>query len=229
MKNGRVDDMKRKYFLISAMLFAAFVIFTVLVKTVDVKPIGPENSEVGFATINGAVANVLGYNDFFYNLSEVLGYLAIGTMLFFGLFGVMQLFIKKGISKVDKDLFVLLGLYVLCLAIYLVFEKVVINYRPVILDEGLEASYPSSHTMLAVAFICAAISQFSARLKNPGTRKIVLIACAVDGIGVIICRVLAGVHWITDIIGAILIAGACFFLYYGIFKIVLEKKNKKSA
>ena len=124
---------------------------------------------------------------------------------------------------------ILLGI-ALCIATCIVgFEKVVINYRPVILDEGLEASYPSSHTMLAVAFICAAISQFSARLKNPGTRKIVLIACAVDGIGVIICRVLAGVHWITDIIGAILIAGACFFLYYGIFKIVLEKKNKKSA
>lgn len=218
----------KKYIFISVILFVLFGVFTYLVKNVDVQAIGPQNSEVGFAKVNGAVANALTYNDFFYSLSEVLGYLAIGTMLIFGLFGVMQLFIRKGISKVDKDLFVLLGLYVLCLGIYLAFEKVVINYRPVILDEGLEASYPSSHTMLAVAFLSAAISQFSVRLKNEKTRRIAIVLCALDGVGVIVCRILAGVHWLTDILGAILIALACFFLYFGIFKTIIDKKRKKN-
>lgn len=215
----------KKFIIISAILFVVFAVFTYLVKTVDVQAIGPQNSEVGFAKLNGAVANAIGYNDFFYSLSEVLGYLAIGTVLIFGLFGVMQLFIRKGIGKVDKDLFVLLGLYVLCLLIYVVFEKVIINYRPVILEEGLEASYPSSHTMLAVAFISAAISQFGARFKNEKTKKTVLALCILDGIGVVVCRILAGVHWLTDIIGAIFIALACFFLYFAIFKTVIDKKR----
>lgn len=221
----------KKYFFISGLLFVLFAVFTYMVKSVDVQAIGPENSEVGFAALNGAVATALPYNDFFYSLSEVLGYLAIGTVLIFGLFGVMQLFIRKGLGKVDKDLYVLLGLYALCLLIYVLFEKVIINYRPVIIDleEGLEASYPSSHTMLAVAFISAAISQFSVRLKKEKTRKTVLAMCIIDGIGLVLCRILAGVHWLTDIIGAVLIAEACFFLYYGIFKMILEKKKEKSA
>ena len=216
----------KKYFIISGVLFVLFILFTILVKTVDVQAIGPEGSQVGFASINAKVASVLAYNEVCYKVSEILGYLAIATVLVFGLFGAMQLFIKKGFSKVDKDLYVLLGLYVLVLAIYVVFEKVIINYRPVILDEGLEASYPSSHTMLAVAFVSAAVVEFSARLKKKMTRNIVVAACVIDGIGVILFRVLAGVHWITDIFASILISGACLMLFIGAFNIVISKKKE---
>ena len=196
-----------------------------MVKYIGVAPVGPENSKVGFATLNKAISDNLPYNDLMYNLSEVLGYVAILTVGIFGLFGIMQLFIKKGFTKVDKDLYILCGLYACALLTYIVFEKVIINYRPVILEGELEASYPSSHTMLAVTFMMAAIQQFSMRLKKEKSRQMVLIACALVGIGVIITRIISGVHWITDIIGSILVSMAWFMLYLGMIATIYPDKK----
>ena len=196
-----------------------------MVKYIGVAPVGPENSKVGFATLNKAISDNLPYNDLMYNLSEVLGYVAILTVGIFGLFGIMQLFIKKGFTKVDKDLYILCGLYACALLTYIVFEKVIINYRPVILEGELEASYPSSHTMLAVTFMMAAIQQFSMRLKKEKSRQMVLIACALVGIGVIITRIISGVHWITDIIGSVLVSLAWFMLYLGMIATIYPDKK----
>lgn len=217
----------KKYSITSIAMFVVFIIFTILVKTVDVKPLGPENSLIGFSSINSAFIKAIGYNDFMYTLSTVLGYIAILTVPFFGLFGLMQLKMKGGFSKVDKDLYVLAGFYVMVLASYVLFEKVIINYRPIILDEGLEASYPSSHTMMAVSFMLAAAHQFNVRLKK--NKKAFVIACVVIMLGIILGRLFSGVHWLTDIIGAILLSLAWFFLYAAIATSMIEKKrlNKK--
>lgn len=215
----------KKYFVISAVFFCLFIIFTLMVKYIGVAPVGPENSKVGFATLNKAISDNLPYNDLMYNLSEVLGYVAILTVGIFGLFGIMQLFIKKGFTKVDKDLYILCGLYACALLTYIVFEKLIINYRPVILEGELEASYPSSHTMLAVTFMMAAIQQFSMRLKKEKSRQMVLIACALVGIGVIITRIISGVHWITDIIGSILVSLAWFMMYLGMIATIYPDKK----
>lgn len=223
-----MKDNKRLY-IYSGVCFIIFIIFTLLVKSVDVQAVGPLDSEVGFATVNRAIADKLPYNDLMYNLSEVLGYIAILSVGFFGLFGIMQLFIKKGFSKVDKDLYILCGLYACVLASYLLFEKIIINYRPVIMDGELEASYPSSHTMLSVAFMLAAIQQFSMRLKKVHTRRIVIAFCAAIGIGVIITRIAAGVHWFTDILGAVILSIAWFLLYFAAIRTIYPKKKKAEA
>jgi len=215
----------KNYFLISGILFIAFIIFTVMVSFVDVQAIGPQNSEVGLASINKPVADGLAYNKAMYDISEVLGYFAIFTVGIFGLFGAMQLFIKKGFSKVDKDLYALAGMYACVLASYVLFEKLVINFRPVILEEGLEASYPSSHTMMSVAFMLAAMQQFSMRLKkNAMARVIIPIFCGIIGVGIIVTRLLSGVHWFTDIIGGVLLASAWFMLYYAIIRTIYKDK-----
>lgn len=217
----------KKFFITSGILFILFIVFTVLIQKVDVQAVGPQGSSVGFATINKAVSDAIGYNETIYKISEVLGYLAIATVAIFGLFGLMQLYYKKGFRNVDKDLYALCGLYVLCLVIYAVFEKVIINYRPVILEEGLEASYPSSHTILAVAFISAAVVEFNARLKAKRVRTVVVSLCILVGIGVVVTRFLSGVHWLTDIVGSILISSACFVLFWGVFNILVNKRQKQ--
>lgn len=215
----------KKMFIGSAVCFAIFVLFTILVKNVDVMPVGPQFSAVGFASLNKAVADSLPYNEFMYDVSEVLGYLAILTVGIFGLFGIMQLFIKKGFKNVDKDLYILCGLYVCVLASYVIFEKVIINYRPVMIEGELEASYPSSHTMMSVTFMLAAIQQFSMRLKKANTRRLIIAACAVIGIGIIVTRFLSGVHWVTDIIGAVLLSIAWFLMYFGAIRTIYPQKS----
>ena len=222
-----MNSKSKNLYIASAVLFVLFVVFTLMVKYIDVAPIGPENSSVGFSTLNGAIASKLPLNMTFYKISSILGYLGIATMLVFALFGVMQLIIKKDIRKVDKDIIGLGLFYVVMLLTYIFFEKVIINYRPVILDEGLEASYPSSHTMLAIGFLTVAICQFSARLKNKTTRTVVNILCLVVLIGLIITRTLSGVHWFTDILGAVLISEAWALLYVGSFILILDKNKKK--
>lgn len=218
---------EKNYVLMAVALFVIFVIFTILVKVINVQAIGPEGTSVGFASLNKLFIDAIGYNDFMYTISTVLGYLAILTVPFFGLFGLMQLKMKGGFKNVDKDLYVLAGFYVVVLASYVFFEKVIINYRPIILDEGLEASYPSSHTMMAVSFMLAAAHQFSVRLKK--NNKAFVIACVVIMIGIIVGRLFSGVHWLTDIIGAVILALAWFYAYLALAtRMIRIKKEKKN-
>ena len=66
-------------FTMSLILLAVSVIFTLLVAFVGKAPVGPENSEVGFAALNAALHDQFGYNTVFYGISSVLGYLTILT------------------------------------------------------------------------------------------------------------------------------------------------------
>ena len=148
-------EKNKKSFIISGCLFLLFIAFTIIVKYVDVHSIGPEGSLVGLATINNSFRNVLDYNELFYKISEILGYLSLLLVVFYGGIGVKQLIEKKNLYKVDRSLLLLGMFYVLVGIVYIIFEFVIINYRPIILEEGLEASYPSSHTILS---ICVCIS-----------------------------------------------------------------------
>lgn len=222
-----IENMKenKNMFITAGVLFGVFLLFTIMVAFIDVQPIGPEESMVGFAKLNGSIAESHPYDSFAYKLSEVLGFFAIFTVVVFGLFGAMQLYFRKSLAKVDKDLYALAGLYVGVLICYIIFEKLALNYRPVMIDEVLEASYPSSHTMLSVAFVSAAIQQFSMRLKNKQTRDIVIGLLLGDGLGIIISRYMAGVHWFTDIVGGIILAAAWFVLYWAVVKsIYLDRR-----
>lgn len=100
------------------------------------------------------------------------------------------------------------------MACYLFFEQVVINYRPVLLGEELEASYPSSHTILVVCIMDTAAMQicrlFSDKKKlYLGMKCVSILLIVVTVIG----RLLSGVHWFTDIVGGLLLSGALIVLY----------------
>lgn len=217
-------------FITSGVLFVVFVLFTILVANVDLQPIGPDSSIVGFAGLNGAVADAVGVHMFWYHLTDVLGYLAILVVLFFGLLGVLQLVKGKSLAKVDADIYVLGGFYVLVILFYVIFEVVSVNYRPVILDpaQGLEASYPSSHTMLALCVFTTAIFQFQSRIKNQQVCRVIEIVMAVLIVLTVGGRLLSGVHWFTDIIGSILLSASLIALYCAaIMTLRTQKKRRK--
>ena len=123
----------------------------------------------------------------------------------------------------DKDILLLGGLYAALAVCYLFFEKCIINYRPVILDEGLEASFPSSHTMLAMCLMLAAMEQLRRRMKDQPLGRILSIVCAVLLAVTVIGRLLSGVHWLTDILGGLLLGGALYLFYAGLIDLLRQR------
>lgn len=124
----------KKYFTITGALFLLFALFTLMVKVVDVKPIGPEQSTVGFAAIHKFMFELFGVNLLWYNMTDWLGLVAIAIALWFAVLGLCQLVKRKSIRKVDFRILLLGAFYMIVIALYLFSEFVVIHYRPVMLS-----------------------------------------------------------------------------------------------
>lgn len=207
----------KKHVWIGFGLLALFILFTVLAVLVDVKPIGRQGTDVGFATINESFHEFMGEHKVLYEITEKAGYLAAIPVFAFGLIGLLQLIRRKSLLKVDSDILLLGGFYVMLGICYVLFEKLVINYRPKFgppSEWELEPSYPSSHTLLFVAVMATAVMQIHARVKTNATRILLYAACILSALGVVAGRATCGVHWLTDIFGGILLAGALSWLYY---------------
>lgn len=142
--------------------------------------------------------------------------------------GLVQLIKRKSLFRVDSSILVLGGFYVLVFLAYLFFEFFVVNYRPVLIEGVLEASYPSSTTMLMMCIMPTAIMQFHHLISSKGLRNIVNILCGIYASFMVIGRVLSGVHWFTDIVGGILLSATLVMLYYSTNQLVNSKANRSS-
>ena len=222
MKTSKVN---RRSLFLGAALLLLFVVFTVLVKTVDVAPIGMDGTDVGFSGINKSINDFFGENNVFYQVSEDLGYFTWGVVAFFGLFGLSQLVNRRSLLKVDRDIILLGCGYAVMLAFYVLFEKVVINYRPATAGTELEASYPSSHTLMLVFVMVTAIMQACRRVKHDSLRMTLCMLAFFIALAVTAGRLVGGVHWFTDIIGGLLLAAALAALYHGAAFAEKEKKE----
>ena len=215
----------------SAILFVIFLIYTDLVCVFDVKPIGPTGTKVGFAAVNQFFVKHIGVHAVFYTVTDLFALLTFLVILTFAVIGFIQLVKRKNFFRVDPGIIMMAVFYVLIAAFYFLFEKIVINYRPVLIDGVLEASYPSSHTMLVVAVIWAALIEAKSLLGN---NKKALTAVTVIGAVIIaaavIGRILAGVHWFSDIIGSLILSAFLVYFYCTLVKvydIIICKKLKK--
>lgn len=197
----------------AGLALTAFVFWTAAVRMVDVEKIGPRGSSVGFASLNRAVHELTGVHMELYTLTDWLGLVPIGLAAGFALLGLAQLLRRRSLLKVDRDILLLGGFYVLVLASYLFFEKAVVNYRPVLIDGYLEASYPSSTTVLVLCIVPTAMMQLSKRITNPWIRRGSLALLSVFAAGMVTGRLLSGVHWLTDIVGGILLSAGLVLLY----------------
>ena len=217
--------MKKKsriLFFVGASLLATFVLWTVLIRFVDVQAIGPEGSSVGFATLNGCVHDFTGVNMSLYVITDWLGLIPVGVAFGFAVLGLVQWIKRKSILKVERSILALGGFYIVVMAVYILFQMVVINYRPTLIDGYLEASYPSSTTMLVTCVMPTAMMQFRARIKNKVFSRCVMIAIAVFIVFMVIGRLVSGVHWITDIIGGALLSAAIVLMYYAISNVATK-------
>lgn len=217
----------KRNFIVSASLILLFIVFTILVKLVDVQAVGVNGTSIGFATINKFIAGKIGTNMTWYNVTDWLGFVPVIMAVSYVVIGIVQLIKRKSLFKVDKEILILGIFYILLIAIYIFFEKVVVNYRPVLMDGYLEASYPSSHTLMAVCICGSAVIVNSALYKNK-IAKITNIFSIVVAVVIVVGRLVSGVHWVTDILGGIIISAALLTTMYSTIQLVKHKEEKKT-
>ena len=216
-----------KNLILSASLLITFILFTFMLRRIDVKPIGPQESRVGFATLNGLVHNLFGTNMTLYTITDWASILTLPIMLGFATLGLCQLIKRKSLFQVDSSILVLCGFYSIVFAAYIFFEFNIVNYRPILIHWCLEASYPSSTTMLVMCVMPTAMMQFHRLIKNNTAKSIVNIVCGVFTGLMVVGRLLSGVHWITDIIGGALLSAALVMLYFAVNQCIDAKKCNK--
>ncbi len=201
--------MKRKGMFWTALVSSvAFIILLVALLVIDRQPIGPKESMIGLATLNGWVFNSLGENLFWYDVTEYLGLFAFAAIGGVALLALCQWIKRKCLWKLDKDLYITAGFWGVMAAFYVLFEKVIINYRPVLEQGELAASFPSSHTMLVICVMWAAAVLAAVRIRHRGIRTAAVAVCILIMLVTAVGRLLSGVHWFTDILGGVLLSGA---------------------
>jgi len=215
-----------KNFCLSAFFLLAFVLWTLAVRFVDVRPIGPNDSSVGFATVNGIFHNLTGTNMTLYTITDWLGLVPVAFCLGFAVLGLCQFIKRKSLLKVDSSILVLGGFYIVTIVAYLLFEEVVINYRPILINGFLEASYPSSTTLLVLCVMPTAILQLNDRIKNKALRRCIKAVIIAFIAFMVIGRLVSGVHWLTDIIGGVLLSTGLVLMYAWATKASLRHTTK---
>ena len=224
-------DIKMKLKLLALGVSGAlFLLLLVMVGSYDVAAIGPMGTEIGFAQLNGGVHDSLGTNLFWYDLTEIFGFLALGICGLFGFAGLVQLIKRRSLKEVDPQILALGVFYVLVIGCYVLFELVVINYRPVIMPGAaeVEASFPSSHTMLVCSVMGSTAMVLKRYIKGDALRMGLQAGCVLIAAVTVGGRLLSGVHWVTDIIGGVLLSCALlalFSLLWDFFDVVLTRHN----
>lgn len=215
-----------KSILAGAILFVCFVVFTILVKFANVSAIGPLDSSVGFSKINLYIFNHITLSFAWHYVSEAVLYLSFVIAIMFACIGVVQLIKRKNIKAVDKNLILLGVFYIVVALIYIVFEFVVINFRPILIDGVLEASYPSSHTMISVFLIGSALIELH---KMNKFKKSLIVSADVFSLAVLVLgilgRLFSGMHWFTDVVAGMLLSVALLFVYFGIRQMLCSSKT----
>ena len=218
---------KKKLFLTSCILLVITVIYIFLVKYVDVSNIAPDGSKVGFSSLNSSFKEMVGLNMTWYKITKYLGLIPIAMCGCYALLGLYQLIKNKGFKGVDKRIYALGVFYVVFALIYVLFEKVALNYRPFIIDGELEASFPSTHTLLAICLCGSSLMVSKYFIKNEKILKATNILTWLVMIAIVVGRTISGVHWITDIIGGIIISIFMLTVLYTAINIINSMERKK--
>ena len=217
-----------KNFIIGGCLFLLFTIFTVIVKFVDVQAIGPLCSKIGLAEFNELFL-VDSTSKFWDLVSDLILVVSLTFACSFVVLGCVQVFKRKSIKKVDNNIFVIAGFFVAVVIVIVFFELVVVNCRPILENGELVASYPSTHVLVSFSILMSGLIQLHKYyMKNCKMLVVADILVAVISVLLVVSRLLSGVHWMTDIIGSLLISGALIYIYNGVLETIKAKieKNK---
>jgi len=224
-----MKDTRKRDLLAGIVLVAAFALWTVAIRLIDVQNAGPLGSEVGFATINVWFHRLTGVHMLIYTITDWLGLVPIIICMCFGVLGLVQMIHRRSLLKVDSDILLLGAYYVVVILGYLLFEMMPINYRPILIGGNLEASYPSSTTLLVLSVMPTLKYQSERRIAKPVTRKAIAVFVIVFSAFMVLGRLIAGVHWATDIVGSVFLSSGLFMIYRFMADYTDQKKTYLKA
>lgn len=206
----------KKKFAAAGIWLTAFLFWTIAVLTADRSPLGPLDSVVGLATMNGLFHKLTGVHMQLYHITDLLSIIPLGIVALFALTGLAQWILRKKLRYVDHDILALGGFYGAVMALFVFFEHFIVNYRPILIEGVLEASYPSSTTMLVMCVMPTAIIQIRNRVKNRLLRNTLTVLMVVFTLFMVTGRLISGVHWLSDILGGALLSAGLVTLYIAV-------------
>ena len=215
----------KRTLVIGIMLIIAFAVWTILILMVDVQQVGLNGTDIGLATFNCWFHKLTGTNMPLYIITDWLGIVPLVICMIFATIGLIQLIKRRSLLQVDYDIIILGIYYILVMLGYFVFEMIPINYRPVFINGHMEASYPSSTTLVVLSVMPTLIFQCNRRIKNAWVKIVINIVSIIFSAFMVIGRLLSGVHWITDIIGSIILSAGLFLIYKAVVLLCAKKEN----
>ena len=224
-----VKNNSKRELMSGLVLLAGFIVWTILIQYIDVQRVGPKETEVGLATLNVWFHQMTGVHMLIYTITDWLGLVPVIICMCFGVLGFVQLVKRKSLLKVDPDIILLGAYYVMVILGYLLFEMVPINYRPVLIDGNLEASYPSSTTLLVLSVMPTLKFQVDRRVASAILRKATTAFVTAFSAFMVIGRLISGVHWATDIIGSVFLSSGLFMVYRYMADYFVSKKTTLKA
>lgn len=219
---------KRNLFIGIGLVFG-FVLWTALILTVDVKPLGVNGTEIGFSTFNIWFHKLTGVHMSIYTITDWISLVPIAVCLMFAIVGFVQLLKRRSIIKADADILALGVYYIVVIGSYVLFEMIPINYRPILIEGFTEASYPSSTTLLVLSVMPTLAFMVGRKISNKVLIKVTYWFVAVFSAFVVIGRLVSGVHWFSDIVGGVLLSLGLYLIYKGTIQIIDFGKERKNG
>ena len=215
---------EKKNLLIGSIFLAMFAVWTALIQSVDVQPLGQNGTSIGFATFNCWFHRLAGVNMTIYTITDWMGLVPVVICLIFAGIGLVQLIKRRSLFRVDADIMILGVYFVIVFLAYAIFEMIPINYRPILIEGIMEASYPSSTTLLVLSVMPVLIEQIQRRLSGIGVKRIITIAAIAFSVFMVTGRLISGVHWFTDIVGGELLSAGLYMLYKAAVMLALKER-----
>ena len=215
---------EKKNLLIGSIFLAMFAVWTALIQSVDVQPLGQNGTSIGFATFNCWFHHFTGVNMAIYTITDWMGLVPVVICLIFAGIGLVQLIKRRSLFRVDADIMILGVYFVIVFLAYAIFEIIPINYRPILIEGRMEASYPSSTTLLVLSVMPALVEQIKRRLSGIRVKQIITIAAIAFSVFMVTGRLISGVHWFTDIVGGELLSVGLYMLYKAAVMLALKER-----
>lgn len=198
------------WFGLGSLFSLLFVVWTLVVKFVDVQVGGESNVAIGLGSLNIGFFDAVGSSNFWQSVTKYLGYLTILVVVGL-LVWQLVLMIRQKSWRLARHWWVLDGVLVALVVTYLLFETLVINERPILVDGVAGASYPSSHGMLFMTILPLAILTIWREIKCRPLNVILTVVLSILLLVGVVGRTLCGLHWLTDVFGAVWFSLAALF------------------